>query len=70
MINATIVEWLGVPRGLSGAALYCKKARQVLPFKSVSEKFKIGKARLAIMFRESANPNVRGFQSALKTGRK
>lgn len=56
--------------GLSDVYLYCKKAKLVLHFTSVTEDLKVGKERLAMMLRESADPIVRDFQKALKTGRK
>lgn len=43
----------------------------VLPLKSVTKVFKIGKARLAMMLlHESTDPNIHGVQPVLKTERK
>ena len=69
-INKSIRKWLGVPPGLTDVALYCKKSKLQLPFKSVVEEYKVGKTRLAMMLQESTDPVVREVQPTLKTGRK
>lgn len=69
-INVALRKWVGVPPCLTDVALYCKRTKLVLPFKSVVEEFKVGKARLAMMLRDSPDPKVRENQPALKTGRK
>lgn len=48
-ISTAMRKWLGVPLCLSVVALNYKKAALVLPFKSVTENYKAGKARLAMM---------------------
>lgn len=63
-------KWLGVPPGLTDVALYSKSAKLTLPFKSVLEEYKVGKARLAVMLQESPDESVRMVEPSLKTGRK
>ncbi|MCG8432275.1 MAG: hypothetical protein MJA29_14040, partial [Candidatus Omnitrophica bacterium] len=69
-INRYTRKWLGVPPGLTDVALYCRSAKLKLPFKSLVEEYKAGKARLEMMLRESSDEAVRTVQPTLKTGRK
>lgn len=69
-INVAMRKWLGVPPGMFNVALYCKKAKLVVPLKFVTNEFKIRITRLGMMLWGSANPNVGGSQPTLKTGRK
>lgn len=69
-INKFTRKWLGVPPGLSDVALYCANAKLKLPFKSVLEEYKAGKARLSMMLCESEDAVVRAVQPTIKTGRK
>ena len=43
----------GLPPGLSDVALYSRKTKLKLPFKSIIEEFKSGKIRLQIMLDDS-----------------
>lgn len=69
-ISTAMRKWLGVPPSLTDVALYCKKAKLVLPFKSVAEEYKAGKARLAMMLQDSVDPTVQKSEPKLRTGRK
>lgn len=69
-IRTAIRKWLGVPPCLSDVALYCKKAKIIFPFMSVTEEYKAGKARLAMMLRESVDVIVRKTLLNLTTERK
>ena len=69
-INKFTRKWLEVPPGLSDVALYCANAKLTLPFKSVLEEYKAGKARLTMMLCESKDAVVRAVQPTIKTGRK
>ena len=69
-VNKFTRKWLGVPPGLSDVALYCRQARLKLPFKSLVEEYKAGKARLQIMLETSEDEIVRSIQPTLRTGRK
>lgn len=40
-INVATRKWIGVPPGLTDVAFYCKRAKLVLHFKSVTEEFKV-----------------------------
>jgi hypothetical protein len=55
---------------LSDVASYCKNAKLALPFKSVLEEYKVGKARLTMMLCNSEDAVVRAVQPTIKTGRK
>ncbi|GFN94353.1 reverse transcriptase [Plakobranchus ocellatus] len=50
--------------------MYCQKAKQKLPMKSILEEYKCGKATLLTMLEESDDPVVKTVQLSLKTGRK
>ena len=56
MINSFIRKWLGVPRCLSGAALYGKGILE-LPLSSLAEEFKFAKARLELNQRGNGGHN-------------
>ena len=51
-------------------ALYSSSTKLKLPTKSFVEEFKLGKARLFQMLRDSVDPLVKSAQSAIITGRK
>ncbi|GFO34063.1 reverse transcriptase [Plakobranchus ocellatus] len=69
-INKYTRKCLGVPPGLSGVAMYCRKAKLKLPMKSILEEYRCGKARLLTILEESDDPMVKTVQPSLKTGRK
>ena len=48
-INKFTRKWLGVPPSLTDVAMYCRKAKLILPLKSIVEEYKYGKARLLPM---------------------
>ena len=68
--NRFIRKWLGLPPCLTTMTLTCKQAKLKLPLKALSEEYKVGKARLHLMFRESQDEAVRNVEPELKTGRK
>ncbi|GFO40547.1 reverse transcriptase [Plakobranchus ocellatus] len=69
-MNKYTRKWLGVPPGLSGMAMYCRKAKLKLPMKSILEEYKCDKARLLTTLEESDDPLVKTVQPSLNTGRK
>ena len=69
-INKYTRKWLGVPPGLSDVALYCRRVKLNLPFKSTVDEYKAGKVRLQVMLETSKDEVVREVQPTLKTGRK
>ena len=69
-INKYTRKWLGLPPCLTDCALYCRQAKLKMPFKSILEEYKAGKARLLSMLEESDDPVVKEANVKLKTGRK
>ena len=69
-INKFTRKWLGVPPGLTDVALYGKETTLKLPFKSLVDEYKAGKARLAVMLQDSTDEFVKTVEPTLKTGRK
>ena len=63
-------RWLGVPPGFSNVGLYGKANKLALPLRSITEEFKVGKARLLSMLQTSEDTLVRSTMPTLKTGRK
>ena len=59
---------LRVPKSLTNVVLYSSSLK--LPTKSLVEEFKLGKARLFQMLRDSVDPLVKSAQPAIITGRK
>ena len=69
-INKYTRKWLGTPPCLTDVALYCRHAKLKLPFKSILEEYKAGKARLLSLLQDSVDPVVRSAEPELRTGRK
>ena len=63
LISKFLKKWLRVPKFLTSTKLK-------LPTKSLVEEFKLGKARLLQMLRDSVDPFVKSAQPAIITGRK
>ena len=70
-ISKRLRRWLGLPRCLSGAALYGNSNALRLPFISLVEEFKTTKTRELLQYAESVDPKVvvaAGIQ--IRSGRK
>jgi len=70
LISNYVKKWLGVPNSLTNVALYSSSTKLKLPMVSLVEKFKLGKARLFQMLRDSRDPLVKNAQPSVITGRK
>lgn len=70
MVSRYLRQWLGVPRSFSSIGLYSKGNKFQLPFSSVVEEYKVGKARQYMMLRDSTDEKVRNAGVEVKTGRK
>ena len=70
LISKFLKKWLGVPKSSTNVALYSSSTKLKLPTKSLVEEFKLGKARLFQMLRDSVDPLVKSAQPAIITGRK
>ena len=66
LISKFLKKWLGVPKSLTNVALYSSSMKLKLPTKSFVEEFKLGKAQLFQMLRNS----VKNAQPAIITGQK
>src|SRR5580692_300862 len=69
-INRYTRKWLGLTPGLSTMALYSRSAKLRLPFKAITEEFKVGKVRLQMMLKHSSDRSISGIEPEVKTGRK
>ena len=63
-------KWLGVPNSLINMALYSSSKKLKLPTLSLVEEYKLGKARLFQMLRDSRDPPVKNAQPSVITDRK
>ena len=70
LISKFILKWLGVPNSLTNVALYSSSTKLKLPTLSLVEEYKLGKARLFQMLRDSRDPLVKNAQPSVITGRK
>ena len=70
MVSSHLRRWLGVPRSLSSVALNSTSAKLQLPFKGLTEEFKVGKVRHSMMLRSSQDEMVRRARVEVRTGRK
>ncbi|KAI4893046.1 hypothetical protein NFI96_026080, partial [Prochilodus magdalenae] len=62
-------RWLGLPRSLSNIALYGRKTKLQLPFNSLTEEFKVIRAREVLLYRDSID-KVAAAGIEVRTGRK
>ena len=70
LISKFLKKWLGVPKSLTNMALYSSWTKLKLLMKSLVEEFKLGKARLFQMLRNSVDPLVKNTQPAIIAGQK
>ena len=70
VVSKYIKKWWGVPNSLTNLALYSSSTKLKLPTVSLVEKYKLGKARLFQMLRDSRDPLVKNSQPPVVTGRK
>jgi hypothetical protein len=69
-ISKHIRRWLGLPPSFTGVGLYSKSTKLQIPISSVVEEFKVGKARLLLTLRDSADEKISGAGIEVRTGRK
>ena len=69
-VSSYIRKWLGVPRSLSNIAFYGHNTKLQLPLSSLIEEFKVTKARLYMMLRDSEHQVIRDTLPEVKTGTK
>ena len=69
-ISNRLRRWLGLPRCLSGAALYENSNVLRLPCSSLVEEFKITKTRVLLQYAESEAPKVVAAGIQIRSGRK
>ena len=70
LISKFLKKWLGVPKSLTNVALYSSSTKLKQPTKSLLEEFKLGKARLLQILRDSVDLPVKSAQPAIITGQK
>ena len=66
LISKSIKKWLGVPNSLTNVALYSSSTKLKLPMLSLVEEYKLGKARLFQMLRDSRDPLVKNAQPSVE----
>ena len=69
-VSSYIRKWLGIPRSLSNIAFYGHNTKLQLPLSSLIEEFKVTKARLYMMLRDSEDQVIRDTLLEVKTGMK
>ena len=69
-VSSHLRKWLGVPRTLTDVALYSSTAKVTLPTTSLVEEFKVAKARVFLMMRDSSDPVIRTAQPEISSGKK
>ena len=69
-MTGKIKKWMGFPRNLSVNSMYAKTSRLRLPFSSLTEEFRVTKARNMVTFQESTDPCIRGAEIEVDAGRK
>ena len=69
-ISKYLRKWLGVPPCFSNVGLYSGTGALQLPLSSLEEEFKVGKARLHLMLRDSPDEIVRHVNPEVKSGTK
>ena len=69
-VNKSLRKWLGVPPCFSTLGLYTKSGALQLPFSSIVEEFKVSKARLHLMMRDSPDQIIQQTNPEIRTGTK
>ncbi|XP_052260998.1 uncharacterized protein LOC127865149 [Dreissena polymorpha] len=69
-INSFLGRWMGVPKSFNSHGLYCTGSKLQIPLKSLTEEYKVTKARKVIMLRDSSAEKVREAGMQVNTGRK
>ncbi|XP_063080140.1 uncharacterized protein LOC134470047 [Engraulis encrasicolus] len=69
-ISQHLRRWLGLPRSLSSIALFGHGTKLQLPFSSVTEEFKVARAREVLLYRDSSDGKVSSAGVEVRTGRK
>ncbi|XP_074527636.1 uncharacterized protein LOC141791255 [Halichoeres trimaculatus] len=69
-VSSHLRRWLGLPRSLSSIALYGNKNKLTLPFNSLTEEFKVARAREVLQYKESKDPKVAQAGIEVRTGRR
>ena len=70
LITGALKKWLGLPKSLTGDALYMKSCTLQLPYKSVVEEVKATKVRNLLTLRESSDKCISEAEIEVITGRK
>ena len=70
IVSQSLRKWLGLPRSLTNIALYGHSTKLKLPFSSVTEEFKVSRAREVMQYRDSDDPMVSTANISVRTGRK
>ena len=58
-INKHLRKWLGLPPSFTSIGLYSRTSKLQLPFTSLVEEYKVGKARLVMTLKDSKDEKVR-----------
>ena len=69
-INIYLRRWLGLPRSLIRAALYCTSNALQLSSKGLVEEFVVSRTREAMLYRNSKNLKVAAAGIEVRTGKK
>ena len=69
-ITAALKRWLKLPKSLSEACFYSKSAKLKLPYASLTEEFKVAKARNLVTFQESRDECVKNAEIVVDGGKK
>lgn len=69
-VSGHLRRWLGLPRSLSSIALYGNKNKLTIPINSLTEEFKVARAREVLQYRESKDPKVAQAGIEVRTGRR
>lgn len=67
-INKHLRKWLGLPPIFTSIGLYSRTSKLQLPFTSLVEEYKVGKARLVMTLKDSKDEKVRAAGVEVKTG--
>ena len=69
-INSFLRRWLGVPGSFSSIGLYSTGSKLQLPLKSVTEEYKVTKAHMVMMLKDSKDEKISQAGIETRSGRK
>ena len=70
LVSKHLRRWLGLPPSFTNIGLYGHSTKLQMPISSVTEEYKVAKARLLLTLRDSSDDKINSAGIEVRTGRK